>query len=313
MVWPADKDEKPLNSIVSAEEDSHVRFGNYAYRLAWDFSRVKSTEVGAADFGFSGDLKVSSVQPTKIGMWIYVPESCKNDNSVLKAVLKGAAGEKICETSYMELNEDGSTKYTGGLELIGTASYVQYYSDNPDGTRGEKLSDWAGKDWTWVEADISAYQMPLDVCRAYTVRVTSPQNGTKGSGHILIDNLQFIYGSNPNDTLKPVIESVEETGSHTIMSTEGAAPTFTTAQPAFDIVMNDSEATDKNASKIDPSSIRIYIDGDDKTSAAEISQNERGILTARIQSGALLNGERTLVVRVRITTGTKRRRNISSS
>lgn len=305
VVWPADKDEKPLNSIVSAEEDSHVRFGNYAYRLAWDFSRVKSTEVGAADFGFSGDLKVSSVQPTKIGMWIYVPESCKNDNSVLKAVLKGAAGEKICETSYMELNEDGSTKYTDGLELIGTASYVQYYSDNPDGTRGEKLSDWAGKDWTWVEADISAYQMPLDVCRAYTVRVTSPQNGTKGSGHILIDNLQFIYGSNPNDTLKPVIESVEETGSHTIMSTEGAAPTFTTAQPAFDIVMNDSEATDKNASKIDPSSIRIYIDGDDKTSAAEISQNERGILTARIQSGALLNGERTLVVRVKDNYGNK--------
>lgn len=301
----SDREEYPTtnnqNSVISVEQEPDaVRFGQHAFKLGWIFTDIDKSFVSVADFGFSGDLYVDTVQPTKIGMWIKVPSICTGDDSVLKAILKGAAYESATETSYMKLNEDGSTTYKDGYQLTGTASYVQYYSYNPDGTvSGETLDDWAGKGWTWVEADISAYQMPLDVCRGYTVRVTSPQGHTKGAGYIYIDNLQFIYGTNTNDTLPPVIESVEETESHTVMSTDGAAPTFTTAQPAFDIVMNDSEATDKYASKIDPSSIRIYIDGDDKTSTAKIFQNERGILTARIQSEALLNGERTLVVRVK--------------
>ena len=187
------------NQVVSADEDENVRFGQYAFKLGYDFAynKISSTVVAAADFGFSGDLLVNTVQPTKIGMWISVPSACAGDNSVLKAVLKGGAFEADLATSYMKLNEDGSISYVDGKQLNGTAAYVQYYSYNADGTvSGSMLSDWAGKGWIWVEADISAFQMPVDVSRAYTVRVTSPQNCTKGSGYLYIDNLQFIYGTN---------------------------------------------------------------------------------------------------------------------
>lgn len=172
------------NRIVSAEEDENVRFGQYAFKLGYDFTNVTAASaVAAADFGFSGDLLVNTMQPTRIGLWINVPKDSAGDTSILKAVLKGAAFEGNLDTAYMKLNADGSVSYVDGKQLTGTAAYVQYYSYNADGTvSGSTLSDWAGKGWTWVEADISAFQMPVDVCRAYTVRVTSPQNCTRRAG-----------------------------------------------------------------------------------------------------------------------------------
>lgn len=168
------------NRVVSADEDENVRFGQYAFKLGYDFTNVKPTTVAAADFGFSGDLLVNTTQPTKIGMWIKVPTACAGDNSVLKAILKGGAFEADLNTAYMKFNNDGSVSYVDGKQLNGTAAYVQYYSYNADGTvSGSTLSDWAGKDWTWVEADISAFQMPVDVSRAYTVRVTSPRTAPR--------------------------------------------------------------------------------------------------------------------------------------
>ena len=110
------------NKLVSAEEDENVRFGQYAFKLGYDFTKVDPTAVAAADFGFSGDLLVNTVQPTKIGMWIMVPTGCAGDNSVLKAVLKGGAFEADLNTSYMKFNEDGSVSYVDGKQLNGTAA-----------------------------------------------------------------------------------------------------------------------------------------------------------------------------------------------
>ena len=170
------------NRIVGAEEDENVRFGQYAFKLGYNFEKTDLTVVAAADFGFSGDLLVNTTQPTRIGMWIKVPTACAGDKSVLKAVLKGGAFEANLDTAYMKFNDDGSISYVDGKQLNGTAAYVQYYSYNADGTvSGSTLSDWAGKDWTWVEADISAFQMPVDVCRAYTVRVTSPRTAPRAA------------------------------------------------------------------------------------------------------------------------------------
>ena len=255
--------------LISAEEDSNVRFGQYAFRLGYDFTQIDPTEVAVGDFGFSGDLLVDTIQPTKIGMWINVPKDCAEDHSVLKAVLKGAAYEGALATSYMILNNDGTMTYKDGYQLTGTAAYVQYYSYNSDGTvSGSMLSDWAGKGWTWVEADISAYQMPLDVCRGYTVRITSAQNVTKKAGYLYIDNLQFIYGTNTNDINNPVIESITEKTSGTTLS-EGAVTELTDNVLNFEILYADSELTDKYATGIDTSSIRVYVDGIDCTGDVE--------------------------------------------
>ena len=284
------------NQVVSADEDENVRFGQYAFKLGYDFAynKIRSTVVAAADFGFSGDLLVNTVQPTKIGMWISVPSACAGDNSVLKAVLKGGAFEADLATSYMKLNEDGSISYVDGKQLNGTAAYVQYYSYNADGTvSGSMLSDWAGKGWIWVEADISAFQMPVDVSRAYTVRVTSPQNCTKGSGYLYIDNLQFIYGTNTNDIKRPVLESVTETGSGAVLAGDSST-VLSSGNLTFSAVYSDSELTDKYATGIDQSGIRVLLDGTDYTEQLEINEG-----SLYLKGVNLRNGSHTLSIRLK--------------
>lgn len=284
------------NQIVSADEDENVRFGQYAFKLGYDFAynKISPTVVAAADFGFSGDLLVNTVQPTKIGMWIKVPAACKGDNSVLKAVLKGGAFEADLATSYMKFNEDGSISYVDDKQLNGTAAYVQYYSYNTDGTvSGSTLNDWAGKDWTWVEADISAFQMPVDVARAYTVRVVSAQNCTKSEGYLYIDNLQFIYGTNTNDTTRPVLESVTETGSGTVLAGDGST-VLSSGNLTFSAVYSDSELTDKYATGIDRSGIRVLLDGTDYTDQLEINEG-----SLYLKGVNLRNGSHTLSIRLK--------------
>ena len=283
------------NRIVSAEEDENVRFGQYAFKLGYDFTNVTAASaVAAADFGFSGDLLVNTMQPTRIGLWINVPKDSAGDTSILKAVLKGAAFEGNLDTAYMKLNADGSVSYVDGKQLTGTAAYVQYYSYNADGTvSGSTLSDWAGKGWTWVEADISAFQMPVDVCRAYTVRVTSPQNCTRRAGYLYIDNLQFIYGTNTNDVTKPVLESVTETSSGTALLSDGST-VLNSGNLTFNAVYSDSELTDKYATGIDTSGIRVLLDGTDYTGKLEINDG-----SLYLKGVALRNGTHTLTIRLK--------------
>lgn len=287
---------KEYNRVVSADEDENVRFGQYAFKLGYSFTNINPTVVAAADFGFSGDLFINTVQPTKIGMWINVPADCTCGDSALKAVLKGHASKQtgaFTATSHIEINEDGSTSYFDG-ELNGTTAYVQYYSYNADGAvSGSKLGDWAGKGWIWVEADISSFQMPVDVARGYTVRVVSAQNCAKGSGYLYIDNLQFIYGTNTNDITRPVLESVTETGSGTVLAGDSST-VLSSGTLTFSAVYSDSELTDKYATGIDQSGIRVLLDGADYTNQLEINEG-----SLYLKGVNLRNGSHTLSIRLK--------------
>lgn len=287
---------KEYNRVVSADEDENVRFGQYAFKLGYSFTNINPTVVAAADFGFSGDLFINTVQPTKIGMWINVPADCTCGDSALKAVLKGHASKQtgaFTATSHIEINEDGSTSYFDG-ELNGTTAYVQYYSYNADGAvSGSKLGDWAGKGWIWVEADISSFQMPVDVARGYTVRVVSAQNCAKGSGYLYIDNLQFIYGTNTNDITNPVLESVTETGSGTVLAGDSST-VLSSGNLTFSAVYSDSELTDKYATGIDQSGIRVLLDGADYTNQLEINEG-----SLYLKGVNLRNGSHTLSIRLK--------------
>ena len=229
-------------------------------------------------------------------MWINVPADCTCGDSALKAVLKGHASKQtgaFTATSHIEINEDGSTSYFDG-ELNGTTAYVQYYSYNADGAvSGSKLGDWAGKGWIWVEADISSFQMPVDVARGYTVRVVSAQNCAKGSGYLYIDNLQFIYGTNTNDITRPVLESVTETGSGTVLAGDSST-VLSSGTLTFSAVYSDSELTDKYATGIDQSGIRVLLDGADYTNQLEI--NEGSLYLKGVE---LRNGTHTLTIRLK--------------
>ncbi len=171
-------------------------------------------------------------------MWINVPKNLANDNSVIKGIFVGDGKIKDDATlGYYQMNDDGTMTFVEGKNVAGTTSYSQYYSYDTDGNvTGSTLSDWAGKGWIWVETDVSGYQMPIGIQRGYTVRITSPQNCTKGEGYIYMDNLQFIYGTNTNDINNPEIGSVTERT--TGKSLEGN-PTFNNGELNFEATFAD--------------------------------------------------------------------------
>ena len=306
VVWPKNADGSEMNGIVSAAEDKNVRFGNNAMKLAWDFTRVDPTLVAVADFGFSSAVYVNAVQPTKMGMWVNIPKEHADDNSVIKAVLVGGAYPKeSSDLAYRQLEDDGSMTFVPGQNLGGTTTYFQYYSYDENGERsGSTLSDWAGKGWIWIEADISSLQFPINVQRGYSVRITSPQNCTKGSGYILMDNLQLIYGTNTNDTLNPVIDSVTERTTNQTMTAESVE--FAGGSLTFEAVYNDRSASSGQAkynTGIDLNGVKIYLDGVDMTASAEVNSG-----SMYLAATGLKNGPHTLKVQVKdnygnVTTG----------
>ena len=296
------------SGVVGATVDERVRFGEQAFKLCFDFSPCGETSVAAADGGFSCDLYVNTVQPTKIGMWVNVPADLKNCPYNLKAILAGGvSGTTKAQTDggYNTLQPDGTFTYGGygvdgkmGTIPKGTTMYTQYYGKGKDADGNEvtlnTLGEMAGKGWLWVEADISAMQMPIDVYRAYTFRVVKTQlMHERFKGHILVDNVQFIYGTNTNDITNPVLESVTETGSGTVLA--GASSTvLSSGTLTFSAVYSDSELTDKYATGIDQSGIRVLLDGADYTNQLEI--NEGSLYLKGVE---LRNGTHTLTIRLK--------------
>lgn len=283
-------------SLVNIDSGEPVRFGQNALRFDFDFTKFDKSRVADAVMGFSSDTLISAVQPTKIGMWVNVPAECNYDGLELKAIIKGKGKEhEQPGTSYAKWDQNYNVTYVPDHDLIGTTKYVSYHSFDPQ--TGEKtgstLKDWAGKGWIWVECDISDAQMPIDLCRAYTIRIISAQNKPKVAGHIYIDNLQFIYGTNPNDIVNPVIDSIQgqigETPMEEIMD---GSTVFTNHTLNFSASFSDVPG--KYASGIDTDTARIFVDGQNMTARASLKG-----ATFYLPDVELTNGIHSVTVTVR--------------
>ena len=298
------------SGVVGAAQDGRVRFGEKAFKLCFDFSGCSETSAAAADGGFSCDLYVNNVQPTKIGMWVNVPVDLKDCPYLLKAVMAGGVTgfpEANTDGGYNTLNADGSFTYSSfgengqkGKIPKGTTMYTQYYGKGKDANGNEveltTLGDMAGKGWIWVEADISSMQMPIDVYRAYTYRVVKTPTMKSGfKGNILIDNVQFIYGTNTNDITRPVMEAITETSSGTVLEANGST-VLPSGNLSFSAVYSDSELTDKYATGIDTTGIRVWLDGEPQTDTEKLEITE-GILYLKGMN--LRNGTHTLTIRLK--------------
>ena len=300
------------SGVVGAAQDGRVRFGEKAFKLCFDFSGCSETSAAAADGGFSCDLYVNNVQPTKIGMWVNVPVDLKDCPYLLKAVMAGGVTgftEANTDGGYNTLNADGSFTYSSfgengqkGKIPKGTTMYTQYYGKGKDANGNEveltTLGDMAGKGWIWVEADISSMQMPIDVYRAYTYRVVKTPTMKAGfKGNILIDNVQFIYGTNTNDITRPVMEAITETSSGTVLEANGST-VLPSGNLSFSAVYSDSELTDKYATGIDTTGIRVWLDGELQTDTdTEKLEINEGILYLKGMN--LRNGTHTLTIRLK--------------
>jgi hypothetical protein len=302
-----------------------AKYGEHAFKLGFNY---RGADVGtnmASGFGFSGDLLLDTIQPTKLGAWIYVPDMGSAEanqttygNLVLKAVAKAYNGtsKNTDVTSHLAIDEETGAVTRLDGELNGTTSYLAYSYNQYDGSGNvvksmEKLSEMAGLGWIWVEADISKMQMPVDLCRAYTIRIVSPvlsdgsdrSNGYEGA--IYIDNVQLIYGSNTDDVINPVVDEP------TLIA--GAEPyVWGGSQDVPQINMNNtsveftySDAVGPDQAKyntgIDVGSVKVLLDG-------SIDMTEKAVVNAGnaiIPLAGLTNGRHSIALSVKDKAGNR--------
>ena len=215
--------EESAELVSLADDEELVRKGNNSLKINYDFSNINGIE--GACVGFSKPNIVIPGTPTKIGMWVYCPEGTPNlwlrirflDRSgTVQTLNYNDMGQKnVPFDNYIGHNVD---------ELI---TYNNNSNQQVTTTIQEALGGFNWTGWKYVECDISGCQGPFTLLGGETVRVmhTYAAYGGMGNfyvqdgklqkleaperkGYIVIDDVQFVYGSNTEDTDNPVVNSI---------------------------------------------------------------------------------------------------------
>ncbi|MBS7146782.1 MAG: phosphodiester glycosidase family protein [Intestinibacter bartlettii] len=271
--------------IVDIDSGSPVRFGSKALKLDYDFTEATGTEGAGLGYNRVGDPVEGT--PTAIGMWVYAPEG--TPNLWLRMYINDADGNNR-EVNFTEEAKISEGKM-GGI-------------------------DWTG--WRYLEGSLEGKKAPFSLRKGETIRlmyvpgtgmgaytrgetkadgtydmVKVPQSQCKGS--IYIDNLQFVYGANKEDTDNPNVDSITANGEEL-----QNGDTVNTNTITFKSLYSDVE--NKNTSGIDYDTVRMYIDGVN-ASTYEGYKNVEGDNTVYLFDGKLSNGIHTIKILVRDKAG----------
>lgn len=260
--------------IVSIDDDEPVRFGEKSLKLNYDFTSCGAVTEGAC-VGTTEAMQIPGT-PTAIGVWVYAPEGVG-----------------------IEWQGDGTQAgfWLRGYVVDGTGTVQPY-----DLTLEPKaVSDgqqpgiyWEG--WKYIEADLTKLSPPYSIQRGMTFRlmyVAGTMMGTKTANSIYFDNLQFVYGTNVDDVDNPIVNSITVNNQEL---TNGAVITDKT----FTIRADYSDVENKYTSGVDPSTVRMFIDGvnvagnDHYSFAVQQSDNY-----AELYNLQLTDGEHTVTVSLR--------------
>ncbi|MBR1811686.1 MAG: phosphodiester glycosidase family protein [Clostridia bacterium] len=227
----------PSAEIASIYDDYPVRFGAQSLKLNYDFATNPVTGTDGTCFGARVDFDVPGT-PTKVGVWVYVPEG--TGNFWLRAYVNSGEDKKLqpidftYEPKAYEDTEKAELYASMGLPAPGLC--------------------WTG--WKYVEADLSTLPAPYSLQAGMIFRlmiVPGTGMGTLTKGAIYLDNMQFVYGANIDDTNEPVIDTMSVNTAE-IKSGETTVNTNTVSlRTAFHDVEN------KYTSGLDV--VRMYIDG----------------------------------------------------
>ena len=187
--------------IVSRADGYPVRSGSYSLKLDYTFNSTAYTEgVGGSEgacFGFRDKLEIEG-NPTALGVWVYIPEG--TPNYWLRMQYTDGSGR----TTQLDFTK----QYKDAMAQDGNVGGVAPYADNT---------------WHYFEADLTGLEAPLSIpagmigrlmvvptegnyCGKYLIDGTEVPVAER-EGSIYFDDIMFIYGSNPNDTNPPKVDS----------------------------------------------------------------------------------------------------------
>lgn len=232
------------NAEIVDIDTGEVRMGKNALKLSYDFTKSPDATRGAY-FGTKDDYEVPGT-PTAIGVWVWAPDGI--DNFWLRG-----------QVPYMQAD---------GTWSNGSTTYVDFtYQPNqklPDGTivsKEESGINWEG--WKYLEADLTqkgATKFKLQAGATFRIMyVPGIGMGTKTAGSIYLDNMQFVYGTNVEDTDSPIVDTLEYSTDNVTYNSFGDNAVINSNKISFMSTFHDIQ--NKYSKGIEYDLVRMYVDG----------------------------------------------------
>ena len=149
-------------TVVSRADGYPVRFGEQSMRVDYDFSTNSNSTDGAC-FGTVEDIELANVgNPTRIGIWVYIPKNTPN--------------------LWLRLQyRDGS----------GNASQLDFTENNI--YQPNNVARNADDNWHYFEADISHLQTPVVIPAGQSIRImVNKYNQSVGAGKLWASPVGYV-------------------------------------------------------------------------------------------------------------------------
>jgi hypothetical protein len=267
--------------IVSRADGYPVRSGSYSLKLDYTFNSTAYAEgVGGTEgacFGFRDALEIEG-NPTALGVWVYIPEG--TPNYWLRMQYTDGSGR----TTQLDFTK----QYKDAMAQDGNVGGVAPYADNT---------------WHYFEADLTGLQAPLSIpagmigrlmvvptesnyCGKYLIDGTEVPVAER-EGSIYFDDIMFIYGSNPNDTNPPSVDSFT-------LNEENVSDGMVLTTNEIDLYATYSDGNTLQDTGIDFNNVFFYVDG----KLLENATVDQGAGYIRYDSLILADGHHTVKVLV---------------
>lgn len=262
------------STFLATKDNGKVHSGNYALGYTFDYTQGASFQNWMYGYlYYTGDTKVfrdtaNGIAGTRLGMWMYIPEEAVGSCSRLSYTYKTADG--AISTAYLYFTyqyvKKGFSKLTS--DKIPEAGWAYVYCDLDDiSTSYVTTSYYKNEDGSLTRAEASNY------APAFIQWIVS--SSAKGAENVTfyIDDITIDYSDVVDDRDAPVISNplaLDDLGSYALNGSEVNTNVLSfTADAVEDTVHNPG-----NATGIDPTSAKVYVDGHEvaaKYSAGKIT------------------------------------------
>ena len=220
---------------ASREDGAPVRGGDYSLELNYDYSSFDNSSNSNFYVRYCGEEIPVEGYPTEVGVWVYAPE--------------GTPAYKV----YVDVAVwNGNGYSTKNIPLLNAT----------DGANSAGIN-WTG--WMYCYADLTSLHSQISAEHPMMIRQGEgllwlsyqPAAGEgRFNGTLYFDDMRFVYGTNLDDLVNPVIDSVTINGEELA---EDGSTLITTDSVELEALFHDPES--QNRTGVDAAATVIFIDG----------------------------------------------------
>ncbi|MBP3413441.1 MAG: phosphodiester glycosidase family protein [Oscillospiraceae bacterium] len=220
---------------ASREDGAPVRSGDYSLELNYDYSSFDNSSNSNFYVRYCGEEIPVEGYPTELGVWIYAPEGTPAYKPYVDVAVWNGNGYSTKNLPLMNATDGANS---GGINWTG---WMYCYTD-----------------LTSLHSSISA-EHPMMIRQGEGLLWLSYQPAAgegRFNGTLYFDDMRFVYGTNLDDLVNPVIDSVTINGEE--LAADGST-VLTTSDVELAATFHDPES--QNRTGVDASATVIFIDG----------------------------------------------------